>query len=36
VSEQKRFYVADVILGDDGLPRAIRVLPNLSGMRGGS
>lgn len=36
--ENKRgqLYVADVVLGDDGLPRAIRLLPNLSPTRGGS
>jgi hypothetical protein len=32
----RQFYVADVVLGDDGLPRAIRVLPNISGIQGGS
>jgi hypothetical protein len=34
--KRKQFYVADVVLGDDGLPRAIRVLPNMSGIQGGS
>jgi hypothetical protein len=36
--ENKRgqLYVADVVLGDDGLPRAIRLLANLSAIQGGS
>jgi hypothetical protein len=35
-NKRRQFYVADVVLGDDGLPRAIRVLPNVSGIKGGS
>lgn len=36
--ENKRgqLSVADVVLGDDGLPRAIRLLPNLTAIQGGS
>jgi hypothetical protein len=35
-NKRRQLYVADVVLGDDGLPRAIRVLPNISGIQGGS
>jgi hypothetical protein len=38
LDENKRgqLYVADIVLGDDGLPRAIRLLANLSAIQGGS
>ena len=35
-NKRAQLYVADVVLGDDGLPRAIRLLPNLSPIQGGS